>query len=250
MDERNHQVTLMREIYKQASTVLVWLGHQSLDSNVAMEYLATAALGPLSTESSEYQSLWTREQREALRNLTKRPYWKRMWIIQEILNAKEILVVCGSKTFPWKALENLYHNIKWLSLRSCIGQYEFAIELLKSPTLELAWRRALYRNPLELPHTLLDLLETFRYWEYRNILDKVYSLLGLLPRAVLKPDYSLTPSQLYRQAENLRYPNHDLGKFRKALRGSLGISEKYRHGRRDQREYRDWVDPMWVPAAY
>jgi hypothetical protein len=45
ISERNHQVRLMREIYSRARQVLIWLGHGTADSSLALEYLSQFATG-------------------------------------------------------------------------------------------------------------------------------------------------------------------------------------------------------------
>lgn len=44
--ERSHQVARMQDIFMNAEKVIVWLGEESEDSAVAMEYLRTQHLSP------------------------------------------------------------------------------------------------------------------------------------------------------------------------------------------------------------
>jgi hypothetical protein len=43
--------------------------------------------------------------------LFRRAYWRRIWIIQEILLAQELIVICGSVQFQWTPLEALSAEI-------------------------------------------------------------------------------------------------------------------------------------------
>ncbi|VUC31139.1 unnamed protein product [Clonostachys rosea] len=40
----------------------------------------------------------------ALRDIVERPYWSRVWTFQEIVLAKNVLVLCGSYELPWRDL--------------------------------------------------------------------------------------------------------------------------------------------------
>ncbi|KAF2828878.1 HET-domain-containing protein, partial [Ophiobolus disseminans] len=68
IDERNHQVTQMASIYSSAMFTIAWLGE---------------ATGNEDFESRQYGF----ETRQAMIELLKRPYWCRVWIIQEFLLA-------------------------------------------------------------------------------------------------------------------------------------------------------------------
>ncbi|KAH8602297.1 heterokaryon incompatibility protein-domain-containing protein, partial [Bisporella sp. PMI_857] len=86
VNERNHQVALMKEIFTQAAEVIVWLGPEADDSDLAMDFLYDA--------SSRYAGPSTLDvpTHKALRKLCNRDYWKRMWILQEVSLAKHLTV--------------------------------------------------------------------------------------------------------------------------------------------------------------
>lgn len=225
VSERNHQVGLMREIYSKASVVVIWLGRESNDSNVAMEYVAKKGLAPLKPKGPGYRALWTRAQGKALYDLCFRPYWRRVWIIQEILNAQEIVVMCGTKRFEWRAFESLYHKAKVLDLRGWIFHHEFATGLLEGPAMTTVWQRAHYRHPDTPAPLLQELLKVFQDWQCSDSRDKVYGLLGLVGTAeIIAADYSLTGEGVYGQVvASLRYSEEDDGHFCKILRRSLKL---------------------------
>lgn len=41
---------------------------------------------------------------DALRYLEDRPYWSRVWIIQEVVVANRVTLLCGNQTLSWPAL--------------------------------------------------------------------------------------------------------------------------------------------------
>ena len=101
--ERNHQVQLMAQIYRKAQSVLVWLGEEYHNSSSTLRTIRSLSTCTDSASRAAYlmdrELLW-----QALANLTKRRYWTRIWIVQEITVAREIMVFCGGETIPWPAL--------------------------------------------------------------------------------------------------------------------------------------------------
>lgn len=41
----------------------------------------------------------------ALAMLLDRPYWRRLWIRQELAVAKNVIVMCGDRLMPWTTFE-------------------------------------------------------------------------------------------------------------------------------------------------
>ncbi|KAF2821911.1 HET-domain-containing protein [Ophiobolus disseminans] len=79
--ERNHQVRLMSQIYRTCAFVVAWLG--------ADEYEVMAAEHYATTGRTEYLQL-----------LFFNLYFERIWIIQEILLAREVRLLCGRVWVP------------------------------------------------------------------------------------------------------------------------------------------------------
>ena len=65
----------MRIIYSRVTGVIAWIGKSSDDSSLAIAALKRM---PATTSSSARDTIW-----EGLESLFARPYWKRIWIIQE-----------------------------------------------------------------------------------------------------------------------------------------------------------------------
>lgn len=97
--ERNHQVTMMGYIYRKATGVQVWIGEADADSNFAFDYVDFLHTKALS--QSEQPSRLIDQVRQAFRVVAARPYWQRMWIIQEVVLASDLLVVSGSRRVRW-----------------------------------------------------------------------------------------------------------------------------------------------------
>jgi hypothetical protein len=110
-EEKGHQVSMMRNIYQQAMFVTMWLGVEQDDSNLAMSMIeawgraynntdndldsksrVAAALAMLNDAFDE--AAW-----KAIELFLQRPYWKRIWIVQEVALSQRALIVCGDADF-------------------------------------------------------------------------------------------------------------------------------------------------------
>jgi hypothetical protein len=95
VQERNNQVAIMGKIFHHATKVLVWLGEAADDSDFLLEHIKPREDwgydwgGPLDLRT------WT-----AMFHFYSRPYWRRVWVIQEILGARCLDLFCGMKCTP------------------------------------------------------------------------------------------------------------------------------------------------------
>jgi hypothetical protein len=85
IEERNRQVQLMAYILPRAKEVIVWLGPTGPNHLIDQERGAKS-LTP-----------------ETVEEVCTRPYWKRVWIVQEIGAATQIQVRWGTKSDSWDA---------------------------------------------------------------------------------------------------------------------------------------------------
>ncbi|KAH7327547.1 heterokaryon incompatibility protein-domain-containing protein, partial [Rhexocercosporidium sp. MPI-PUGE-AT-0058] len=131
-NEKCHQIALMRNIYKGASTVVMWLGEpkivemplksgspkepakQSLglksplaESSVkSHSEISSPAEGNASSSSKQGAvtvQAWIKSAQE-LRGILTSPYWERAWILQEIVLARTPIVYYGSHIMPFNEL--------------------------------------------------------------------------------------------------------------------------------------------------
>ncbi|KAF1992986.1 HET-domain-containing protein [Amniculicola lignicola CBS 123094] len=134
--ERSSQVPLMAEIYKRAEAVFVWLGPGDEESDIAgklIDELVQAARdinlfdsdGRLriridSVEPAEELSLlhtYGISEDFALRCLASyfaKPWFRRVWVIQEVISAKDAVVLCGDSAVRWSGV---LLARRWMELR-------------------------------------------------------------------------------------------------------------------------------------
>lgn len=117
--ERGHQVRQMGEIYSRADRVVIWLGLATYAADAVMESLMQLqkeclnhAWKDWSPADNRWRDLWSkltptlrreytdleRLQRTGLESLLGQPWFERIWIVQEVANAK-IAVVCSGTKF-------------------------------------------------------------------------------------------------------------------------------------------------------
>jgi hypothetical protein len=89
VQERNHQVGQMKDIYTQAAKMIVWLGKSDAHDEEAFGSLETYQPTMHAFQRNSWSS-W-----DAWYHLSRKPYWRRVWIIQELILAKEAYLWCG-----------------------------------------------------------------------------------------------------------------------------------------------------------
>ncbi|MCJ1430301.1 hypothetical protein MMC29_008218, partial [Sticta canariensis] len=103
IDERNQQVSLMIDVYRTALKVNIWLGLANECSEIGLEFLSFLA----SDEDFDADPPWTRSSPEllcaGLNDILHRPYFRRIWVVQELVVAKELRVTVGRHGFGWAA---------------------------------------------------------------------------------------------------------------------------------------------------
>ncbi|KAF2116413.1 heterokaryon incompatibility protein-domain-containing protein [Lophiotrema nucula] len=115
--ERNYQVRQMPKIYSAAQEVVVWLGEGNKQTDEIMEQIALTSDDHRKKKATEMSGL------DALFSL---PYWKRLWVVQELAAAnrtrRTCTLHCGEKSVTlgqFKAfLRKMYRQIKISNLTS------------------------------------------------------------------------------------------------------------------------------------
>ena len=203
--DRNTQVARMDRIYRSASRVVVWLGLESDDCSQALgELLGLAANVHLSTLYPSSLDETTSRLRPLLR-LLRRPWFSRVWVVQEVALAKEAVVQLGNRTAPWEwfiRAARVYRDHmsccatiitpfndsegvdEFLALKNCLaGILALDGEALRSISL----------------HSALRLFYDRQATDPR---DKVYGLLGLLDHGsrLVSADYAILAEDVYEEA--------------------------------------------------
>jgi hypothetical protein len=141
-DEKSEQVAIMGSIYNKALKVCAWLGQGDRSSDlvfdVIKEYQArrTRMVTPSDLDAAEQLSSYRQlfwdtfkdiagyipekhsmddgmlhEEFQWLRPLYERYYWRRVWIIQELVLAKNVVVCCGDRSIDFDEIYGL--SLDW-----------------------------------------------------------------------------------------------------------------------------------------
>ncbi|KAJ4147292.1 hypothetical protein LMH87_001826 [Akanthomyces muscarius] len=101
-EEKGHQVQQMHHIYGEANTVVAWIGMPFRDSGFLFEFLEQMGIAILKRQWKKLAKLVDEvncsSMKEAFRLFCQRPYWKRLWIMQEFAVCPDVRIVCGDST--------------------------------------------------------------------------------------------------------------------------------------------------------
>ena len=192
--ERNHQVLQMRDIYAKAESAIAWLGEATGTEELAFLYTRHSL-------SLQYEEL-----RSALLSVFNKPYWERVWIVQEFVLAQRVDIWCGEHEADAQAFDGCwsvtggeklpYWNVVWDEIRRT-----HACRVFEHRTLWLDGTRGDAHN--HSPFHLFDLFLSFSDSKSSLLHDKVYAFLGLArpagrsPYSRITPDYSKNISELF-----------------------------------------------------
>jgi hypothetical protein len=121
LEERNHQVGIMRRIYVEAHHVLVWLGQGDEETDWLFDlcerrkwqYVTPSLNPPYESDGIFLQQFAdTMKAAEVLeRKVLNRPWWKRVWVVQEfVLASQDPVIVCGCRSTSWSNFDQTFQQ--------------------------------------------------------------------------------------------------------------------------------------------
>lgn len=213
--EKAQQLLIMGDIYSKAERVLAWLGPTDDDSDKAMDLFPKLVdqLQTLDYKQKEKnrkrnnhemgidnttleQTLtslpeFKRNNKRALHKLFLRPFFSRVWTLQELALGNDSVIVCGDGEFPFAVLERFNEGYQTDS----IGYWDRALDLLsehegdhdpKNPQrpinthMHVVWTlKGL--DSLAFPSSSARVLNMLRGLDCSQAEDRVYSILRFLP---------------------------------------------------------------------
>lgn len=210
--EKAHQIQIMGEIYASATQVLLWLGRGSHEMERCISYMSEnqaappPASAPPDRQSSEvdirlclnYSSLHTSHPPEYPRStfhsnfwksfieICNVSYWTRAWVVEEIILAKDRVLVMGESEMPWSAFNDYWHvappSIQEGILESRAFQFLESVGSANGP-----WQ----------PRPLRELLGKYGGQDCSDFHDRIYSILPLaVERPAFLADYGISKQEL------------------------------------------------------
>ena len=218
--ERERQVRKMHNIYGNAWAVIAWLGEEENESGKAINLIEALAKAGREDRGHELEARLTKEPNYlgngswiALHELMQRPYWTRLWIIQEIvLGSSGVVIRCGNNFIDWKSfcagIGVLFKHL-WIVKDSLLERELYLRKSSTDPRWITESLHFVYRDLRVLSQyeeqggdrlgfgRLLDIANDACSSDIR---DKVYGLVGIMDPVIAKqlaPDYRIDPSRLF-----------------------------------------------------
>ncbi|KAL7893462.1 heterokaryon incompatibility domain-containing protein [Trichoderma sp. SZMC 28014] len=210
--ERGHQVEQMSKIYSEAERVIFWLGEGTVETDMLLESLQLLQresinynFGSWSLQDDRWRNLWscmrstferTHRNFESLQNkglqtLLGRPWFRRVWILQEVALAKAGIIICGSKSVSAR----LFGLIPMFLHMKPPSHCQSVLDIMPSPWRKTSWWS---KSP-----DLRALLLNFGDSEATEPRDLVYALRGLSSDIAgnnfILPDYEKSEECLVRE---------------------------------------------------
>ena len=267
IEERNSQVQLMHAIYTRTERVCAWLGASTSDSARGLALLSDfqswcmtvktdrSNLGFLGSEGTDRPTLafldteqwqplltkWMEGQGETeavvdqLFDILERPYWTRIWIVQELLCAQSVELLCGTSRcrFDHDDLPIMRYFHQVYQYVEASARYMYGIDpdghYDKMGRVRLATTLLSYKGLEHEPwFSLSNALQLSLDRKCEDPRDRVFGLQAIVESTHrVWIDYTLSKEEVFRNARRAMesYPVDNTPYVIKSLREEMGISE-------------------------
>ena len=216
-EEKAEQLKLMGTVYRQASSVRVWLGEDDQGDKEAMSILKAMTItdGARNTLELGYRPEIRRKQ---VQQFLARSWWERLWVVQEVALGRHVVFQQGCKELEWKELLTAcYTSQKYFGEQLQMyrygsyssGPYNF-MEIFESVKVlnrirELCGADFAIDGPSHIRESTMNwaiVANLLRDKKASVDKDRLYALYGLLPATVvqrlgMKPSYTSTTEQTF-----------------------------------------------------
>lgn len=226
--EKEGQLLLMKDIYERAGQVCIWLGEVTdtshiglydLQTRVAKEYkiwshqardrVVASLIGPTgilvngtNSVAVQFTANLTHElDLGEIRELLNRPWWTRVWIMQEAIVARKLTLMCGAETFGWEGIERSVKRMR--SLRGAVEVFDTVVNPEVS-MLDETYRIITHFRDIwakgKWNVSIYQLLYEFRHLECTDPRDRIFGFLGLASTATdfaIVPDYTASTTDVF-----------------------------------------------------
>ncbi|RBR09505.1 uncharacterized protein FIESC28_09836 [Fusarium coffeatum] len=197
--ERSHQVNHMGEIYRKCENVIIWLGYLSgnaADLKTVVDRfsmkLPSEAFRKWPRGDQRWRDQWQQIKESlgitdnkrllnGLKIFMENPWFTRVWVLQEVANAKRAIVECNLGKISAKLFALLPHIIDSPVSEQC----QAVLDIMPSPLKTTTWWSQ--------DRNLCTLLCKFKGSKASDPRDKVYALLGMasdMELSSIEPDYA------------------------------------------------------------
>ena len=217
--EKSQQVSMMGEIYKRCKGCIIWLGEnsESVEAGVKSDTAARACelLGVLAADkhlpelpcfsvaegertdiSEHYEGHF-----QALKTLLDLPWWRRIWVIQELVLPASVRFLYASEELPYQTLREVVQMLRTHAATCCKSHRMTLRALAFDPLLTMQEQVDPMVTTRETwakhePLTLSQLRRQFYAFQATEKRDLFYGLLGLVTEwcsgIPLRPNYDVS----------------------------------------------------------
>ncbi|KAI0438943.1 heterokaryon incompatibility protein-domain-containing protein [Xylaria telfairii] len=167
-EDKRKQIPSMRDIYRCASSVLVWLGKDPLGEACLREIALLSQRKTVPVMTSGRGKITS-----ILNRLVSLSWFSRRWVIQEIVLNPNVTFFCGAVSVPW---------LRAAQLLKYIPRDDSSPRISHLHTLKELWdvHNSLSLNKCDGQNTgILHLLSTFAETDCADARDRIYALAGL-----------------------------------------------------------------------
>lgn len=249
-EEKSHQVHLMRRIYEKAHTVAVWPGEQASYSDYVLNLSEAFGAALQRTSMDNSRSFKDPDMQKALfkdlpqlndvgwssvGQFLQRPWFGRMWVIQEIAVAPNAMLHCGSSSTPWSTFAEL------LQFMLAVGLLESHPDNHVEKVVALMKTRENFQKKAQ--DDFLVMMLRHRPCQATVAKDKIFALYGI-SNFPLRPDYTRTDEDVFTDAAIKMmklYSNLDI----------LSVPHAIKHTKKKTLPswVPDWTDTPFVAAS-
>ncbi|KAG8530663.1 uncharacterized protein KY384_004018 [Bacidia gigantensis] len=180
--ERSEQVSKMGLIYEYARAVQIRLGPAAKFTGEGMQILAHLAAGdecgptPLSPWKD---SGFSEGEKQGLKDIFERPWFKRMWVVQEATVSRQAIFSVGDYAFPWDRYSAL-RFLKRLQFAELSVLWQTQVKTSMSSLVEVVESGLLhYDSKLGSRPDLLDSMYKYQHRLATDPRDMIFSTLAL-----------------------------------------------------------------------
>ena len=272
--ERNNQVANIAQTYAAAAGVLVWLGADDLQHNgrLCLNFftdLASLITGDSDAGTQDDRASWRKRleinkmvsafldsaQPRPITSFLARPWFRRRWIIQEVVLANDVSVHCGEASIRWDtfelALTELFENDKG----GFSDEHRTALQTMSRI------RNADSGAKSQVP---LDTLVEFESFICKNARDRLYALYGVIQHwfpgsagkedHISNVDYGLSVAEIFTnfallmmRLNDILPPSMTYDPVTHVLQLAAAIQQPMHRGKHSASEEVCEKIPSWVP---
>ena len=212
--ERGREVKRMRQIYSQATDIIIWLGNKENDSDKALTLIrilsnsySTGQDRTLGAALRQKPSLLGPGSWRALSQLLDRPYWDRLWVLQEIvLGGDKTPIFCGHQVVTWGDLYNATYLFGMHNFDIMFSLIDRERKDAGLPVAGLKRNKIIHLKEEQLVQAgqgkehAMCMLDLARKSLATDAKDKIYGVLGMMETSVadqITPDYTSTLAEVF-----------------------------------------------------